>query len=196
MPGIGVGNTNNLSLISGIGGLIPGGSTIGTIGGVIGGIIGGTGGSKCKGPYNYVNGMCVPKSGFGSSYPVGGTPPSPGNGTSTVPLPPTPGVTTPGEYSTTGWDVGVDNMGRAFAAPMKETRQVSVCPPGWKLSKKGYCYEKIANAHRKYPKPPGFPLDRREMRALRAFHSAQLAAADFARKAGLKIQNPPRKKKR
>lgn len=163
--------------ITGIGSVISGGGLVSTVAG----ILGGTGKSKCPGPYNYVNGQCVPKAGFTGTTTGGGSTSYP---TQTVPLPPTPGITTPGEYSTGGWDVQVDQMGNAVAAPMIASRVVRKCPPGWKLSKAGMCYEKIPNRARKYPKPAKGPISARDWKALQAIDRVQRTVRKVAGTAG------------
>jgi hypothetical protein len=118
-----------------------------------------SGGSRCPGPYDYVNGQCVPKSDFAARTQPTYTLPQqpaftgvpPAKGTS-------PGVATPAEVSTMGIPTGIDSFGRLYAEP--EIRQPirRKCPPGMVLGRNDLCYRKgdVPGSQRKWrprPKP-------------------------------------------
>lgn len=151
-------------------GTVIGGPIGGTIG-ALGGLLGGIGSSKCPGPYDYVNGRCVPKSDYAARVGSGesGTSPgvsTPGFGGSLVAGGPCPtgyqwdgaqckrtGFVGTVERVLPGGDTGygvdvygqatVDPLtGRAALVPYTEAVPTRRCPPGAVLNKRGLCVDR------------------------------------------------------
>lgn len=155
-------------------GTAVGGPVGGVVGTVVGTVLGGLGASRCPGPYNYnpATGGCDPKPGsFG--------PTTTGPGAQTIPtgqgpVPGATGVTSPAEYSTTGWTMGMDARGNAYAEPMLLSRLQRRCPSGFVLDSNGMCYRKGTPGLVREWKPGARPiLSAQDAKTLRKIGSIQ-----------------------
>lgn len=199
--------TSYASLGSLAGTVVPGVGTVG--GGVVGGVLdllGGIGKSKCPGPYNYVNGQCVPKSGFAPGGTTGGTTgPTCPEGTTydaSTGQCKVGGVTGAIQRGLPGGATGyVDPLGWASTQgiggvqgfiPQSVPSSYLVCPKGYVLYGKQpgmeVCLPKgmLPNKLRKWPKAPRPAMTAQDVKTLNRINAIQRKVSNMAVKAGYK----------
>ena len=174
---------NMIGALGALPGLI---GTVGTVGGGISSVLGGIGGgSRCPGPYNYVEGVgCVPKADYARRISGGSNPCPTGyrwNGTACVEegVGGTVARILPGGDTGYGSDIYgqavVGAFGRPGIVPATEPITTRRCPPGMVLGKDDVCYARssIRNSDRKWPKPPRPVLSASDMKTIRRIKTLQ-----------------------